>query len=78
MAEYNKIKLAINNNNNRLMATYKTTKVAVSQYKNIVMAIYKYYHSLKKIPHFSTKSISLIVEYSYICKSTNIYYGTRN
>ena len=41
MAKYNKIKLAINNNNNQLMATYKITKVAISQYKYIVMAIYK-------------------------------------
>lgn len=30
MAEYNKIKVAINNNNNRLMVTYKTIKVAIS------------------------------------------------
>ena len=42
MVKYNKIKLAINNNNYRLMATYKTTKVAISQYKYIVMAIYKH------------------------------------
>ena len=42
MAKYNKIKLAINNNNYRLMANYKTIKVAISQHKYIVMAIYKH------------------------------------
>ena len=42
MAKYNKIKLATNNNNYRLMANYKTIKVAISQHKYIVMAIYKH------------------------------------
>ncbi len=74
MAKYNKIKLAINNNNYRLMATYKIIKVAISQYKYIVMAIY----ITKKMHRFSSESISIIVRNSYICKSTNIFYGTRN
>lgn len=41
MAKYNKIKVAIINKNNRLMAIYKISKVAISQYKYIVMATYK-------------------------------------
>ena len=42
MAKYNKLKVATNNKNNRLMAIYKTSKVAISQYKYIVIAIYKH------------------------------------
>ena len=63
MAKYNKIKLAINNNNYRLMATYKTTKVAISQYKYIVMAIYK--HS--KVATTQQKGIDMAT-YKHVCK----------